>query len=143
MKNKRDTDKAPSDMFVNALSGFGVGSAVIECGFCGREHLCPDSHYENDNDNWKENCEESYKENPDNVVLHYDTDSISAQEINGTMFVIGCPCNGLYRYEQFIWEERDTIRNYLKARIEQEYQWAQQELTKNRLVGHDWLKEKL
>ena len=135
---RTDPDK-PSEMFINAMQGFGVGSDEIECGWCGRYHMAPDNDYDErddmDRQQYKEYCEEQKKNNPDGVVLHYDCDSISAQEFNGIMFVWGCPCNGLTRYERFIWAERDTIRNYLKVRIEQEHQWAEQELTKNKLAG--------
>ena len=144
-KNYKDSDERPSDMFINALSGFGVGSDNIECGWCGREHLCPDtdySHYDDDDCTpeeskvrYREYCEEEFKKNPEGIVLHYDCDSISAQELNGIHFVIGCPCNGLTRFEKFIWAERVTIRHYLKVRIEQEYQWAEEELTLNKLAG--------
>lgn len=144
-KKYRKDDKKPSDMFVNALSGFGVGSDHLECGWCGREHYCPDTEYNHYDDEdctaeqsmarYKLFCEEEHAKNPEGVVLHYDCDAISAQELNGIMFVIDCPCNGLHRFENFIWQERDTIRNYLKVRIEQEAEWAEQELTKNKLAG--------
>ena len=138
-KEYRKDDEKPSDMFVNALSGYGIGSPEVTCGWCDRDHLCPTADtYARDNDGgegWQYYCEEEYKNNPEGVVLHWDYDSVSAQEINGILFVIDCPCNGLTRYEKFIWAERDTIRNYLKVRIEQEHQWAQQELTKNKLAG--------
>ena len=133
---RTDSEK-PSDMFVNAMSGHGIGSPDLTCGWCDRLHLCPDaSCYRDEEDgSWREYCNEEKKNNPEGVILHYDCDGISAQEFNGIMFVWGCPCNGLTRYEKFIWNERDTIRNYLKVRIEQEAEWAEQELTKNKLAG--------
>lgn len=144
-ENPKDSDEKPSDMFINALSGFGVGSDNLECGWCGREHLCPDTDYNHYDDDectaeesktrYRQYCEEELKARPHEVVLHYDVDGISAQEMNGIMFVLGCPCNGLHRYENFIWENRDTIRRYLKVRIEQEHLWAEQELTLNKLAG--------
>jgi len=138
-KNPRDSDKKPSEMFMRAVSGFGVGSPDLTCGWCGRLHLCPTSKsYTQDEDEgvgWREDCERQYKEDPDNVVLHWEWDAISGHELNGILFVDDCPCNGITRYETFIWKERETIRRYLKARIEQEYQWAQEELTLNKLAG--------
>jgi len=145
MKNPKDSDKAPSEMFMNALSGYGVGSDSLECGWCGRAHLCPDTDYNHYDDDecsaeeskirYKEYCEAEHTKNPGNVVLHYDCDGISAQEMNGIMFVLDCPCNGLHRYEAFIWENKDTIRKYLKVRIEQEHRWAEEQLTLNKLAG--------
>jgi hypothetical protein len=138
-KEYRKDEEKPSDMFINALSGYGVGSPDLTCGWCDRLHLCPTAEcYHGDDDGgagWQKHCENEYADNPTGVVLHWDYDSVSGQEINGIMFVVDCPCNGLTRYEKFIWAERDTIRRYLKIRIEQEHEWAQQELTKNKLAG--------
>jgi len=55
--------------------------------------------------------------------------------LNSIQFVDDCPCNGITRYETFIWNERATIREYLKNRVDQEYQWAQEEKTLNVLAG--------
>ena len=120
-------------MFVNSINN-GVGSAYMECGWCGREHFFPEADYDppdygtdDDNVEWRKHCEEEFRANPEGVVLHYDTDSISGKELNGINFVVDCPCNGLHRFESFIWNERGTIRNYLQRRIQQEYEWAEQE----------------
>lgn len=142
-KKYRSEPDAPSELFVDSI-GFGVGSAWMECGWCDREHLCPETSYDppdygtdDDRTKWREHCEEEYRNNPEGVVLHYDTDGVSGKQLNGINFVVGCPCNGLHRFEKFIWNERDTIREYLKRRINQEYEWAQQEKTKNILAGFE------
>lgn len=122
----------PSEMFLDAMDG-GYGSSEIECTWCNRNHLCPDSGYEEES--WKNYCEEEHKKNPNGVVLHHNCDDILGREMNGYMFVIGCPCNGLRKYEGFVWEQRNMICRYLKIRIEQEHEWAEQELTKNILAG--------
>jgi hypothetical protein len=142
---RSDIDK-PSDMFVDSI-GFGVGSADMECGWCGRMHLCPDTDYDppdygspsvaDDRERFKQYCEEEKKNNPDGVVLHYDADGISGKQLNGINFVVDCPCNGLERFEKFIWNERETIRTYLKRRIDHEYELAQQEKTLNKLAGFE------
>lgn len=137
-KNPKDTDNKPSAMFLKALDG-GYGSSEMECGWCGRVHLCPTSYsYAQDDDGgegWKEDCEQRYKENPDNVILYWDYDCVTGHMLNDILFVDECPCNGIARYETFIWAERRTIRNYLKLRIDQEYQWAEEEKTLNVLAG--------
>jgi hypothetical protein len=124
-------------MFVNSLLGYGVGSTDLTCDWCGRLHLCPDaSCYQPEEDgNWKEYCEEEYRDNPEGVVLHYDCDCISAHEMNNILFVIDCPCNGLVRYETFIWKHKDTISRYLDVRTEQEKRWNEEQLTINKLAG--------
>lgn len=139
MREYRKDDEKPSEMFINALSGCGIGSDHLECGWCGRKHYCPDNTDNWDDSDggisWKQYCENEYKENPEGVILHEGYDAVSAHEMNGIFFVIDCPCNGLTRFEKFMWEHRDTFRNYIKVRIEQEYEWAEQELTKNKLAG--------
>jgi hypothetical protein len=139
-KNPKDSDIKPSDMFINAMSECGMGSGELTCGWCNRLHLCPDSNYSSDSgedegDARRKYCEDEYKANPDNVVLHYDCDGVSGRYMNDVFFVMDCPCNGLHRYEQFIWTHKDTIRNYLKVRIEQEHRWAEEQLTLNKLAG--------
>lgn len=142
-KTYRTDETPPSDMFVDSID-FGIGSAYMECGWCGREHFCPDSDYDppdygtdDDEAEWRKHCEQEFKENPKGVVLHYDTDSIVGKQLNGITFVVGCPCNGLSRFEKFIWNDRVTIRNYLLLRVNQEYQWAKEEKTLNKLAGFE------
>lgn len=50
-------------------------------------------------------------------------------ELGGRIFVKDCKgCEQrLLKYEQFIWHNRDTIRRYLKIRIDQKKAWADQE----------------
>jgi hypothetical protein len=138
-KEYRKDNKKPSDMFLNSLSSGGIGSPELTCGWCDRLHLCPTAEsYTSDEDEgegWKEYCEKEFKENPEGVVLHWEWDSIMGHDLNGILFVDDCPCNGLSRYETFIWAEKDTIRKYLKTRIEQEHRWAEEQLTLNKLAG--------
>lgn len=132
-------------MFVDSLRGAGIGADELTCDHCGRVHMCPDYDPGMDwyNDEPLEDsqaahrtyCEEVHKNNPSGVILHYDCDSVLGRYLDNVLFVIDCPCNGLYRYENFIWQNKDTIRTYLKSRIDQEYQWAQEELVKNKLSG--------
>lgn len=144
----KDTDTKPSEMFLDSMSEGGIGSEMMTCEWCDRLHLCPDfipdlSLYwgdslgsrEKDAHEHKLYCEDEYKKNPTGVVLHYDCDCVVGRYLNNKLFVLTCPCNGLYRYEEFIWSHRNTIRTYLKERIEQEASWAEQELTLNKLAG--------
>lgn len=135
---KKDKNE-PSEMFVRSLSEGGSGDCELECGWCGRLHLCPDNEYverdEEDRKSFKEYCESEYKRNPDGTVLHYGYDSVSAKYLNDILFVSDCPCNGLTRFENFIWNNKDTIRTYLKCRIDQEYKWAEEQHTLNKLKG--------
>jgi len=141
-KTYRIDDLVPSQMFKDALyRQSGYGSDEMTCDFCGRLHLCPDAdHHMADDDeglSWRNYCEEAQKENPEGVVLHHGYDAVSGRMFNGMLFVMECPCNGLGRYETFIWAERDAIREYMKARIDQELEWAEQEKLKLKLANMD------
>ena len=131
----------PSEIFLDSLSGGGSHNIVCQCG---REHYCPDSgnffnDYSDDGeDDYKFYLQEALahqKNDPDGVIIHHDVDCVVTKDLHGAAFVLECPCNGLWKYEQFIWDNKNNIRNYLKNRIEQEYVWAQQQLTLNKLAG--------
>lgn len=128
-----DNDKT-SEMFYDAQER-AYGGVYVECR-CGTQHYAVDSRYryswEDDIEIPKETDEGDYK-----VKHHHDCDSVGHFEFIGQQFVYGCDeCSKyLRRYEDFIWAERDTIRNYLKIRIDQEKKWADQEHLKNVLAG--------
>lgn len=144
-KKYRSDPEKPSDMFVDSIC-CGFGSYEMECGWCGRLHLCPDTTYDppdydltDSNDSYsnrfRQYCLDEYENNKEGVILHYGVDCVSGRSLCNINFVVDCPCNGLKRYEDFIWEERDSIRSYLKKRIDQELEWAEQEKTRNKLAG--------
>ena len=130
----------PSDIFLDSLERqMGVGCDEMECGYCGRMHYCPDNDFVDrdyeDQGDYLAHCLEEKRKDPEGVVIHYNTDGVSGRQLNGVNFVLECPCNGLYRYEQFIWQDRALIRDYLKARIDQEHDFYVQEKTANKLAG--------
>lgn len=129
-------EKKPSRMFLKALRG--GGSSSVNCN-CGRTHYAPSNLYDSDDeedyDNMLKDCLEEQRKDPDGVVIDYENDFIEAKDIDSKTFVVDCPCNGLRRYEEWIWNNRDTIRDYLKIRVEQEAKWAEQEVVLNKLAG--------
>jgi hypothetical protein len=144
IKKYATNEKKPSELFLNSLTG--GGSHYMVCGYCGRSHYCPesDNFYHNDNDrNDEDDAYAHYlrealaeqKKDPEGVVIHYDVDFVEAKNLAGMAFVIECPCNGLSKYEDFIWNNKNDIRNYLKRRVDQEFEWAQQQLNINKLKG--------
>jgi hypothetical protein len=58
-------------------------------------------------------------------------------EIEGRTFVADCAecCVKLARYEQWIWNNRDIIRDYLSIRVNQQLKWAEQEKLLNDIAG--------
>ena len=123
-------DNTSSEMFFDAQERCW-GSCFVEC-HCGIQHYAVD---------WHRDYEEDFPDETDEgdfpVKHHHNCDSIGYFEFVGQHFVYGCEgCSKhLRRYENFIWQERDTIRNYLKIRIDQEKKWADQEHLKNVLAG--------
>lgn len=58
-------------------------------------------------------------------------------ELEGKTFVQECEecCKKLARYERWIWNHRDEIREYLRIRVEQQLKWAEQEKLLNTIAG--------
>lgn len=109
-RNKSDQ---ASDMMWHA--GMGGAGPYVYCS-CGKDHTLP---YDEENDNYD------------------DSDSFEYIEMDGQLFVYGCEgcAKKLARYENFIWQHRDTIRRYLKTRIDQEKAWADQEDLLNKMYN--------
>lgn len=105
MQYTKPTDKASQMMRDAAMGG---GGPWAHCS-CGKDHSV---------------------DNEDLDCLHYS-------ELDGQIFVDDCEgCQKkLFKYENFIWNNRDTIRRYLKTRIDQEKAWADQEDILNKLAG--------
>lgn len=127
------SDGTTSEMFYDAQER-AYGGVYTECR-CGITHYAADSRYLYEYDG--EEIPDETDEGDFPVKHHHDCDSVGHFEFLGQNFVYGCDGCSKYlrRYEDFIWAERDTIRNYLKIRIEQEKNWAEQEHLKNILAG--------
>lgn len=101
-------DKKASCMMWDA--GLGGGGPWVHCA-CGKDHSQTDEEFE-------------------------ELGGFRYIELGGLLFVDDC--NGcqqhLLKYENFIWQNRDTIRRYLKIRIDQEKAWADQEQLLNTLA---------
>ena len=129
-------ERKPSQMFIESLKG--GGASEIYCN-CGRTHYAPSNLYDSDDEDdytcMLNAALENQKKDPEGVIINYEDDFIYAKDIDGKTFVVDCPCNGLIKYEDWIWANREPIRNYLKVRVDQELQWAEQEMTLNKLAG--------
>ncbi len=128
MKNYTKQIDRVSEMFLDALKYTGGGSTHVYCN-CGIDHYGTDTTHCDYDEDFK------FPEESD-TVKHHDYESVYFYLIEGRSFVHDCEgcMQYLRRYEHFIWNERDIIRNYLKIRIDQELQWAQQETVLNKLM---------
>jgi len=125
-------DGEASDMFWDAQSR-QYGAVYFECR-CGIQHYAVDSRHITDEDS---PIPAEVSEGDFRVQHHHNCDNIISAEFVGQILVYECDgCSKFLRkYEDFIWNQRDTIRNYLKIRIDQEKLWADQEHLKNVLAG--------
>lgn len=110
-KPKVFSPKEPDEDFEKAFSTNSSGCRS-RCA-CGRECFDLENSWD-----WEEGELESLTrlaaEQPDRyVALPY---SCSRAIINGKEFVLGCPCNGLRSYQDFIDAHAEQIAEYLNAR---------------------------
>lgn len=136
---KRPEGPEPSEMFLDSISG-GYGSSELTCDFCGKTHMAylayDYSRYdEEDSISWQRNCDNELKLNPNVIVIHYDWYVVEGKQLDGRTYVTDCDCNSLWRYENWIWRNRETIRNYLKLRCDKEKQLADEEHLQNVIAG--------
>jgi len=104
-----------AEIFRNAFGGSGSIRATCDCG---REHFEPEGDFD---DGELEELERRAKEQPDRFVCQ---DRVSLVNVGGKQFVMDCPCKGYMPYARFIWGHRHAIMDYLKQRMEQDYELA-------------------
>lgn len=103
----------PSETFENAVRK--AGSLVVDCELCGRTHFATleTAHFD---EGELDDLVAKAKKDPDKYVQDPSYDSVPWGTVDGKQAVIGCPCNGLRRYEDFIWGNRFVIAEYLRNR---------------------------
>ena len=117
-------DDIASDMFLDSRRE-AVGTLYMTC-YCGIMHYATRQRYD---------VTVNFPLESDKVKHHDDADYIISYEIDNKFFVMGCRTCDSYqkKYENFIWEHRDLIQNYLKIRSDQEKKWTEQEKLKKML----------
>ena len=102
----------PSDDFVEIVSnGYSI---VADCGLCGR--VCfENSEFADWNLGEFDDLMSKRENDPERYVA---LDRIKTGIIDGKMAVANCPCNGLRRFENFIWSHRKLIGSYVQKRTE-------------------------
>ena len=108
--------KEPSEMFWDAI--IGAGSLVITCEFCGRTYFGTYSEGWYDKGEL-EDLRARAKKEPDKYIELCATDSISWGYIDGRQAVYECACNNVVKYENWIWQHRHLIAQYLMRRVKE------------------------
>lgn len=125
----KNDSNPPSDLFADLVCDAGTPSTY--CNLCGRYHFATGP----------QSCEDERElerllrladEKP-NAYVASEYDSISCGQIAGMTAVYDCPCNGLRKYEDFIWENRELIIKYIRKRTAAEMKAA--EKTADLLTG--------
>jgi hypothetical protein len=119
-----DLSKAPSPEMEDAVCR--AGSIHILCELCGRTHFASATPGYFDEGELEDLLTKKQAE-PDKCLEDSGADSILYGHIDGKQAVLGCPCNGLSKYEDFIWRNRDVILSYLERRTKARLQKATQE----------------
>jgi hypothetical protein len=117
----------PSEEFIQSI--IHSGSIDVDCELCGRYHFGNDKVAidEEYGDGEFEKLIKKQEENPDKFVFHHDEDMVRWGTIDGKQAVANCICNQLSKYENFIWNNRDLIINYLADRIKRKFEKAKEE----------------
>jgi hypothetical protein len=105
------SDKPPSHEFLSVVRGGGGPS--IDCSMCGRVHYSIDSPYYEEGE--LASYQELRAEDPDGYI-ETEGECVHYSAIQGQTVPDGCPCNGLRKYEDFMWSHRDLWCSYLMAR---------------------------
>lgn len=110
MTNKGQTTEEFDHAFIDG------GSCWLSCE-CGRTHFSSQDRVGFSDDQAElEKLLKNAESNPDKYVDHGD-ESVAMGYIDGHHLVLGCPCGELAKYEDFIWNNRRRILEYLKTRI--------------------------
>ncbi len=116
----KEKNRGTKRIFLDVLMGHH--SSVATCEFCGI------TYFEDNEREWDwekgqlEELRERSKTNPSTCV---SVDYVGWGYIDDKQFVADCPCNAASKYENFIWNHRDLIRDYLTARAQKQLIEAQ------------------
>jgi len=114
----------PSEMMEDAFRD-GIGTTDATCELCGR-HVFGGYGTIGFGPDELEGLQAKAAQDPDKYV-EVQANGVSLGHIDGKQFVIGCPCNRLRRFEDWIWNHRRPIMDYIKARIAELLKAAQKE----------------
>lgn len=108
------SDKPPSECFEQAFSD--------SCSGCVRDCACGRTVFDNANQwDWEdgelEHLERMAKSKPERyTAVDY---SVATMTIHGEEWVMGCPCNGVRKWQEFLDQHADQAAKYLNERVKQ------------------------
>ena len=121
---KKEAPDPPSEEFLKAISAH-MSSITGECDFCGRfYYTVNDGSYDYEYGEF-DRYEAQAKENPDKYICVEG--SVPKTMIDGKTYIRDCECNGVRRYEDWVWSHREIILDYFRRRTELEFKEAKME----------------
>jgi hypothetical protein len=117
-------DKEPSKAFEDAFRDH-IGTSDATCELCGR-HVFGGTGTLGYELGELEGLRAKAEKDPDRYV-EVPYDGVSLGRIEGKQTVLGCPCNRLRMYEDWVWGHRRQIIEYLKKRIKERLEDAETE----------------
>ena len=114
---KDDCKNEPSELFEGCVNT--SASLRVTCELCGREHFGHGGDYD---EGELESLLEKQKSDPDKYREH--DDFVQYGYIQGKQAVIGCPCNGLYRFEKWILNHKYMIMEFLSGYAKEQFEEA-------------------
>lgn len=112
---------AVEDLFANLVCQSANRTAT--CGFCGREHWGR-LHMAGMTAAELNALGEKLKASPDKYQEHVADEYVATGQLDGKLFVWGCACNALLKYQDFLWKNRSVIIEFLTIRSEAELRAA-------------------
>jgi len=108
-RDEAEREEPPSGEFLDSLDLFG--QTTMDCDFCGRRYVALRDSTDEEIADW-----ERVAKKDKSVVLDYAVEGFEGTVLDDRTFVVGCPCNSAVRYENFIWEHRKLITDYIVLR---------------------------
>lgn len=118
--------KEPSDLFLNAFSNIATISATCDCGvtiFC--SYANEGNFEEGELDGLRARAIKQPKK-----YLEMNCSSVRVYHFGDRQFVEGCPCGALRCYEEFFWDWRHSIIEYLTHNIRKQHEVAKAAMEK-------------
>jgi hypothetical protein len=108
---KKPFDFPPSDEFVTVVTA--GGGIVNTCELCGRECFEDDAHAGDWEPGELEALREKAKNDPEKYI---PMDTVRTGYFDGKQVVTNCPCNLLRPFENWIWQHRHIIADFVQRR---------------------------
>lgn len=114
----------PSEEFLTAFRE-GTSGVVVRCDFCGRTYFATGDGGDFEKGELEDLRAKAEKEPDKYIEVDYFTERVLVDRM---YYAMGCKCNKVRRYEDWIWSNRRSILAYIKARMEKRLKAAVEDM---------------